>query len=648
MIKRLLFILVMAMTAVTSVVAAENVSGDGDNAVGIVAHRGYWNCEQGGYTRNSFAAFKSAADAGFWGTEFDVNMTADGQLLVFHDEVINGKRIDHTQYAELTGYRLENGEPIPTLDQFLEYASSRKTFPMLVFELKGHITDELQDRAVAASVAKLKEYGMFDPSKVMFISFYIRQCNLLAKAAPGFTVQYLGKDKTVDDLLDNVVNGIDVYYNYLFQTPDYLTAARKHGFSVNVWTVNDAENMGKVLDMGIDYLTTDHPDIARNILSEKNIPELHRQQGQKDVKAVRQKKLKKHLSAGDYVLCYAGGAQSKFYDMDWMKDLVTYTDREGKEHWLFDGFLFLQIMDHGAGVAFDPGHRAYDGSYLQSALQSDWLDLINYWFQDGQCLDAIDRCVADAAERLGDPGYKREIIISIPNPIPYKNPVVNTGGTRYWGLLDGEVADFSRPEDRLAACKWFIDEVLERYRQHRYRYIELKGFYFVTEETTGLGDLMPELSGYIHSKGYPFTWIPYYNAPGWNLWKEKGFDMAWYQPNYFFNDWLTDERLVSACNRALNYGMAMEMEFDERAAADSPDSRAGRLREYMAAYKKYGSWEKLPIAYYISHKGVHTLKYSKDPADVELYQDFCDFVAKRPLRARLAETNGSSRCGKAR
>ena len=225
--------------------------------------------------------------------------------------------------------------------------------------------------------------------------------------------------------------------------------------------------------------------------------------------------------------------------------------------------------------------------------------------------------------------------------------MAKTGGTRYWGLLDGEVADFSRPEDRLAACKWFIDEVLERYHQHRYRYIELSGFYFVTEETTGLGDLMPELSGYIHSKGYPFTWIPYYNAPGWNLWKEKGFDMAWYQPNYFFNDWLTDERLVSACNRALNYGMAMEMEFDERAAADSPDSRAGRLREYMAAYKKYGSWEKLPIAYYISHKGVHTLKYSKDPADVELYQDFCDFVAKRPLRARLAETNGS-RYGKAR
>ena len=123
--------------------------------------------------------------------------------------------------------------------------------------------------------------------------------------------------------------------------------ARKHGFSVNVWTVNDAENMGKVLDLGIDQLTTDYPDIARRVLSEKNIPELIRQHALKPAKTARQKKLKKHLSAGDYVLCYAGGSQSKFYDIDWMKDLVTYTDRDGKEHWLFDGFLSRLIYRFG-------------------------------------------------------------------------------------------------------------------------------------------------------------------------------------------------------------------------------------------------------------------------------------------------------------
>ena len=176
----------------------------------------------------------------------------------------------------------------------------------------GGLTEELQDRAVAGSIEKLKKYGMFDPSKVMFISFYIRQCNLLAKAAPGFTVQYLGKDQSVDGLLDNMVNGIDAHYDYLLNTPDYLKMARQHGFSVNVWTVNDAENMEKVLELGIDYLTTDHPDVARKVLEENNIPELLQPWRPKEAVGPH-KKLKKQLSAGDYVLCYAGKKRPVFW-----------------------------------------------------------------------------------------------------------------------------------------------------------------------------------------------------------------------------------------------------------------------------------------------------------------------------------------------
>ena len=103
----------------------------------IVAHRGYWNCKEGGYARNSLAALESAQKAGFWGSEFDVNMTSDGELLIFHDAHIDGKRIDQTPYAEFKDYRLENGEPIPTLDQYLAQA---KKYPktVLVFEMKWH------------------------------------------------------------------------------------------------------------------------------------------------------------------------------------------------------------------------------------------------------------------------------------------------------------------------------------------------------------------------------------------------------------------------------------------------------------------------------------------------------------------------------
>ncbi|MCM1178479.1 MAG: DUF4855 domain-containing protein [Bacteroides sp.] len=647
MAKRILSVLAAAGMMFPAIVAGRGKSNAVDKAadassVGIVAHRGYWNCEDGGHARNSLAAFKAAHHAGFWGTEFDVNMTADGQLLVFHDETIGGKRIDHSLHSDFADYRLENGEPIPTVDQFLEYASSQPDFPMLVFELKGHITEELQDRAVATSIEKLKKYGMFSPDKVMFISFHIRQCRLLAEAAPGFTVQYLNVNVDFEDLLDNMVNGIDLYFEHLLGEPMWLKRAREHGFSVNTWTVNKAEDMRRVLALGIDQLTTDCPDVARKVLSEDGVPELlpGEMKHPEALPAKKDPKLKK-LSASDYVLVYAGGGHSKYYDEDWMQELVSYVDRDGKEHWLFDGFLFLQIMDRVERVAFDPGHRDENGIF-PAAVQADWLKLIDYYFEKDACLDALDKAVDKTAGRIGDPGYKRQVIISVPNPIRYRNPGSRTGGTTYWGVLDGKVTDFDKEEDRLAACRWYIDEVLKRFKSARYRNIELAGFYYVTEETTDSGNLIEGISGYVHSKGYPLTWIPYYNAPGWNLWKEKNFDFAWYQPNYFFNPWLPEERLEKACRRALNYGMAMEMEFDERAVAVRPDgqpSMGGRLRGYMDAYRKYGSWEKLPIAYYVSSRGVHVLKESENQQDRDLYYDFCDFVAKRPLRKKMLKEN---------
>ena len=59
---------------------------------GIVAHRGFWNCEEAGYAKNSIAALRCAQEAGFWGSEFDVNMTSDGVLIVYHDSDVKGKK----------------------------------------------------------------------------------------------------------------------------------------------------------------------------------------------------------------------------------------------------------------------------------------------------------------------------------------------------------------------------------------------------------------------------------------------------------------------------------------------------------------------------------------------------------------------------
>lgn len=49
----------------------------GNRKTAVVAHRGYWNCEAGGLSENSIAALKAAQDNGFWGSECDVQLTAD-------------------------------------------------------------------------------------------------------------------------------------------------------------------------------------------------------------------------------------------------------------------------------------------------------------------------------------------------------------------------------------------------------------------------------------------------------------------------------------------------------------------------------------------------------------------------------------------
>lgn len=238
----------------------------------------------------------------------------------------------------------------------------------------------------------------------------------------------------------------------------------------------------------------------------------------------------KTCTASDMVLIYAGGARNRNWSVDRMKDYVSYTDRDGKAHWLFDGFLLLEIRDIGPGsaeVAFDPGHKNEDGSILPAATQADWLKLIDYYFSEGQVIDAIERSVEEASQTLGVPPSKRQIVVSIPNPIVYKQPIAQKGGTTYWGVIDNRVLDFSDEADRALACRWYIDQVLSRFKQAKFRHVELAGFYWVTEETSAKSPLIGNIVDYCAQKRYDLYWIPYFHAPGFESWKEKGFARAY-------------------------------------------------------------------------------------------------------------------------
>ena len=243
-----------------------------EKEIAIVAHRGFWNNEQAGLAKNSVAGLEQAQKNDFWASEFDVNMTKDGELLVFHDGNVDGVCIEKKPASAFAYYRLKNGEPIPTLDQYLEQAKKAPE-TMLVFELKKHSKKSSESKAVKLSLKKLEEHGLLSPDRVMFISFSKHICKEFAKLAPGFTVQYLEKDADPDELVQYGINGIDIKHGVLRANKHMFDRARANGMSINTWTVNKEEDIRKMIELGVDQITSDYPLLVRQLLQEMGVKE---------------------------------------------------------------------------------------------------------------------------------------------------------------------------------------------------------------------------------------------------------------------------------------------------------------------------------------------------------------------------------------
>ena len=266
--KRIIALAALAV-AVCSCGTAHLVS-HAPSHVDIVAHRGYWNCEQGGYAQNSVASLKAAQDAGFWGSEFDVQMTRDGIVVSNHDKEYGPEKMiiaDHT-YDELAKYPLPNGEKLPTLDDYLvQGAKSAKT--VLVLEFKKQRTDEATIMLVDKSMEILKRHGLYDPQRVVFISFSKVACERVISKHPQFQVQYLMGNMSSGSLKKKGYTGAD--YNAAFYTaePVLIKNLHKKGLKANVWTVDSPKKMKKLNAHGIDQITTNNPMAAREIIGSR-------------------------------------------------------------------------------------------------------------------------------------------------------------------------------------------------------------------------------------------------------------------------------------------------------------------------------------------------------------------------------------------
>lgn len=231
----------------------------------VVAHRGYWRTK--GSAQNSIASLQKAAQAGCWGSEFDVWLTADCVPVVFHDATIDGIRIEDTTFATLMNHRLQNGEFIPTLQQYLHEALSHPEC-RLIFEIKPHRNAKRDATIAEMSVELVEMLGL--ASRTDYISFSKDVCKRLHELVPEAKVAYLNGDLTPLQVKEMGLTGIDYSAATFDKHPEWPLEAKKLGLEVNVWTVDGEEELRRFGAMeGIDIITTNDPDILIKTLSNK-------------------------------------------------------------------------------------------------------------------------------------------------------------------------------------------------------------------------------------------------------------------------------------------------------------------------------------------------------------------------------------------
>ena len=231
----------------------------------IVAHRGYWRTD--GSAQNSITSLQKAAAVGCYGSEFDVWITADGVPVVFHAATINGIRIEDTTFATLMNHRLQNGEFIPTLQQYLTEGSKIEGC-QLILEIKPH-RNEVRDKRIADMCVELvRTLGL--EKKTEYISFSKVVCQRLHEISPESKVAYLNGELSPAQIKEMGLTGIDYNDKVFVKHPEWLQEAKQLGVEVNVWTVDGEENLRHHVNLeGVDLITTNDPEILKGILAEQ-------------------------------------------------------------------------------------------------------------------------------------------------------------------------------------------------------------------------------------------------------------------------------------------------------------------------------------------------------------------------------------------
>lgn len=234
------------------------------------AHRGAHVGQ--GAAENTMGAFAAAVALGYRYVETDVHTTADGVLVAFHDDRLDRVTdreglIAELPWAEVKRARLEGDEGVPLFEDLLG------TWP----DLRVNV-DAKHNESVAPLAAAIERTGAHD--RVCLAAFSDRRLNELRRLTGGRACSSMGPRDVARLRAASMGVPSGRFAAACAQVPTrqgpiplvdrrFVLAAHDRGLRVHVWTIDEPDEMRRLLDLGVDGIMTDRPDLLRAVLEER-------------------------------------------------------------------------------------------------------------------------------------------------------------------------------------------------------------------------------------------------------------------------------------------------------------------------------------------------------------------------------------------
>ena len=218
-----------------------------------IGHRGAAGLEP----ENTLRSFRRAAEEGADALELDLRVTRDGYLVVLHDPTVDRTTSGTGSVHELTLAEVQQldaglGERVPTFEEVLEATTLPIHAELKVVEAAEPLASGILEKAA---------------ERITLISFDPEALRRVKRALPDQPVGLILSGAPPDDAerarsLDADLVSLEAEY----LSAEAVERCRRAALKVTAWTVNEPEQMQRVVELGVDGIATDRPDLLAGIV----------------------------------------------------------------------------------------------------------------------------------------------------------------------------------------------------------------------------------------------------------------------------------------------------------------------------------------------------------------------------------------------